>query len=124
MTTPVERTQAILQTRKLLEALAARPDDSLKALDDLREQAAALLPHYPDATHMKSASWNCPGLFGKPPRQAENEEAATKPRTLSGWVGWLLFEDSERGQTVVAGIGLAGGLIALGALLWSHYFAQ
>ena len=79
----------------------------------MREQAAALLQHYPDATHMETASWNCSALFGKPLCLAENEEQAKKPKTVLGWIRWLLLEDRERGQTVVAGLGLAGGFIGL-----------
>ena len=62
---------------------------------------------------MESASWHCSSIFGKPLRLAEEAEQAEKPRTVSGWISWLLLEDRERGQTVVAGIGLAGGVIGL-----------
>ena len=97
-----------------------RPSDSLEAWEDLREQAVVLLQHYPDVPHMTSASWRSPSLFGKPPL-SENAEKAKIPWTLSGWISWLFFEDSERGQTVVAGIGLAGGLIGLVSFLFLNY---
>lgn len=124
MTTPTERTQAILQTRELLEALAVQPSASPEALEDLREQAAALLQHYPDATHLESASWNCSNIFGKPLRPAAEAELEEKPRTLSGWVSWLFFQDSERGQTVVASIGAVGGVVLFIAALWLNVFTS
>lgn len=124
MTTPAERTLAILQTRELLVALAVQPSESPEAWNDLREQAAALLQHYPDATHMEAASWHCSNIFGNPLRLAAEAEPKEKPKTLWGWVSWLFFQDSERGQTVSASIGAVGCVLLVVAALWLNVFAS
>ncbi|WP_408256395.1 BPSL0761 family protein [Paraburkholderia xenovorans] len=50
LTTPAERTCALLQTREFLVALTRR--STLDVPEKIRAEAAALLRHYPDAGDM------------------------------------------------------------------------
>jgi hypothetical protein len=62
MTTPFERTQALLRTRDLLKALATGEDI---ASDTLRRRAESLLKHFPRKLTSTSRLRHCPG-FGQP----------------------------------------------------------
>jgi hypothetical protein len=65
MTTPEERTYAVLQTREFLVALAnTRRIPGIS--EDIREYAITLLRHYPDAGDMSIAGRACPNWFSAP----------------------------------------------------------
>lgn len=62
MTTPHERTRAVVQTKSFLEELLSAP-----ALPDLmRRQALVLLRHYPGMSELVLASKALPHLFAAP----------------------------------------------------------
>jgi len=69
MTTPDERTRAVLHTRDFLEALR---DSGMQpgVPDEVREQARRLLRHYPDVTDLRLASTALPLKFGPPTSDA------------------------------------------------------
>lgn len=63
MTTPHERTRAVLQTTRFLQQLV----DAAKTPgvpDDVRREAHRLLRHYPGRSEMAIASGSCPAWFG------------------------------------------------------------
>jgi hypothetical protein len=60
MTTPFERTQALVRTRDLLEELAAGEEI---APDTLRRRAAALLRHYPAPVDLDLSAAALPGIW-------------------------------------------------------------
>lgn len=65
MTTPDERTRAVLKTREFLSDLTSHtrtPD----VPEEIREHAIALLRHYPYASDMYFAGHACPQWFGIP----------------------------------------------------------
>ena len=64
MTTPNERTRAVLLTREFLRSLAYYRRQSVP--ESIRLRAEALLKHYPDSEDMKLAHIICPCLFGDP----------------------------------------------------------
>lgn len=67
MTTPRERTQAVLQTRKFLRNLAN--NDELPVA--VRLEAGRLLRHYPGSVHVSCAATAWPSHFGpEHPEQA------------------------------------------------------
>ena len=65
MTTPYERTRAVVETRKFLEQLSRGrlPSTSLKYLQGV---ADALLRHYPDETNLRLSSQLLPFLWSEP----------------------------------------------------------
>ena len=66
MTTPDERTRAVLQTRRFLQLLTdpvATPD----VPETVREEARRLLRHYPGEGDMSLAHTALPIWFGEPP---------------------------------------------------------
>lgn len=65
MTTPDERTRAVLKTREFLIALAnsARTSDVPEAV---RQRAETLLRHYPGTGDMSLAHGAIPNWFGPP----------------------------------------------------------
>lgn len=69
MTTPDERTLAVLHTRDFLEALASS-DGQPGVPDEVREEARRLLRHYPDVTDLRLASTALPLKFGSPKSHA------------------------------------------------------
>jgi hypothetical protein len=70
MTTPDERTRAVVQTCELLRALldpAMTPDVPAA----LRDEARSLLRHYPTAGSLRIAHLACPQWFGPPDAVAD-----------------------------------------------------
>jgi len=65
MTTPEERTRAVLKAREFLTALANSPRTS-DVPDAVRQRAETLLRHYPGAGDMSLAHGACPNWFGPP----------------------------------------------------------
>jgi hypothetical protein len=65
MTTPDERTRAVLKTRQLLIDLAnsARTSD---VPENVRRRAETLLRYYPEIADMRIAHSACPHWFGDP----------------------------------------------------------
>lgn len=65
MTTPDERTRAVLKTREFLTALAnsARTSD---VPEIVRQRAETLLRYYPEVADMAIAHSACPHWFGPP----------------------------------------------------------
>ena len=61
MTTPYERTRALLQTREFLRLYAALGDPEMRA------NAAALLRHYPGLVDIEAAHTASPDVFGPVP---------------------------------------------------------
>lgn len=65
MTTPEERTRAVLKTRQLLIDLA-NPARTPDVPEIVRRRAETLLRYYPEAADMAIAHNNCPHWFGDP----------------------------------------------------------
>jgi hypothetical protein len=63
MTTPYERTRAVLDTKWFLEALQ-HPSESPGVPEQVREQARRLLRHYPSGSHLALAHRALPMSFG------------------------------------------------------------
>lgn len=66
MTTPTERTRAVLEARDLLEQLCA-PALSPDVTQELRETACQLLRHYPAAGDMRLVAQALPLCWAPPP---------------------------------------------------------
>ncbi len=66
MTTPTERTRALLQTRDLLQALATTQKAGVPA--SLRADAEHLLRHYPSALDILTLADACPSVLVRPSR--------------------------------------------------------
>lgn len=64
MTTPDERTRAILLARDFLRSLAYHRCSSVP--ERIRLRAKTLLRHYPDSDDMQLAYMVCPYWFGDP----------------------------------------------------------
>ena len=65
MTTPEDRTRAVMRTRQFLRDLAdARATPRIPKR--LREQALSLLKHYPQDHHLELAARHCPQSWGLP----------------------------------------------------------
>jgi hypothetical protein len=60
MTTPRERTLAVLQTRKFLRKLANNAELPVA----MRDEACSLLRHYPGSVHVSCAAAAWPSHFG------------------------------------------------------------
>jgi hypothetical protein len=67
MTTPYERTRAVLETRKFLSDLTC-PDRTPDVPGDIRHWAEALLRHYPDAGDIRLAALGLANWFSVPPK--------------------------------------------------------
>lgn len=65
MTTPFERTRAVLETRRFLSQLAAG-DLTTSSQDYLQGTAEALLRHYPDASHLAYSAQALPLFWAHP----------------------------------------------------------
>jgi hypothetical protein len=63
VTTPFERTRAILETRRLLEMLLD-PVRTPGVSTEVREYARKLLRHYPDNASVRLAHLALPNTFG------------------------------------------------------------
>lgn len=68
MTTPAERTRALMQTRRLLETLTTAQD----VPERVREEAVRLLRHYPDAGDVALLHAMTPEFYDRP--------SATEPK--------------------------------------------
>ena len=64
MTLPVERTKAVLETRRFLQALSHASPETVPA--EIRLRAETLLRHYPEAIDMEFAHEKLPQWFGAP----------------------------------------------------------
>jgi hypothetical protein len=73
VTTPEERTRAVVQTRELLRELTT-PSLTPRVPVAIREEARRLLRHYPSAGDMSLAHSALPTWFGEPPANAGNVE--------------------------------------------------
>ncbi len=71
MTLPDERYRAVVRTEKFLMALC-NPTETPRVPKDIRQQARALLRHYPNTWDMNRAAQATPDVF------AENMEAVTR----------------------------------------------
>lgn len=70
MTTPSERTRALVQTRDFLQRLVTLGDDAVPI--SLLMEAEALLRHYPELAHIELAHKALPMFFGPvPPKPNE-----------------------------------------------------
>lgn len=65
MTTPHERTRAILRTRELLEDLQS-PQNWPDLPDELRRQARVLARHYPEFGDLRHLHMQLPMFYGSP----------------------------------------------------------
>jgi len=63
MTTPRERTRALLQTKEFLGELADS-DQTPGVPEEIRRQAKFLLRHYPGLVHLELASKALPEQYG------------------------------------------------------------
>ncbi|WP_151638728.1 BPSL0761 family protein [Noviherbaspirillum aerium] len=63
MTTPEERTRAVVDTREFLDCLTC-PVRTPGIPHEIRDQARRLLRHYPFATDMELAAFALPQWFG------------------------------------------------------------
>ena len=66
MTTPCERTRALIRTRELLKSLQD-PGDTPRVPRWLRDEARVLLRHYPEDSSIELAHKAVPHLFGPVP---------------------------------------------------------
>lgn len=66
MTIPFERTRALIQTRELLKRLED-PTETPRVPRWLREEARALLRHFPDYSAIEMAHKALPHLYGPVP---------------------------------------------------------
>ena len=72
MTTPEERTRAIMHTRELLQELT-EPSVTPGVPDAVRTAARQLLRHYPDTNNMRLAHAALPNCFGELPPPANGD---------------------------------------------------
>ncbi|WP_429249755.1 BPSL0761 family protein [Paraburkholderia sp. GAS333] len=66
MTTPYERTKAVIETRSFLQMLAS--DENLTDLNKLREAALRLLRHYPLDVDLAVSAAAFPNVWTAPER--------------------------------------------------------
>ena len=64
MTTPTERTNAVIETRRFLQLLAS--DDGLRDVGNIRETAIRLLRHYPRDIDLSVSSSAFPSVWSSP----------------------------------------------------------
>lgn len=62
MTTPSERSRAVIQARAFLETLAR----SAAASQSVRQEARDLLRHYPSFIHLELSASACSAIWGNP----------------------------------------------------------
>lgn len=102
MTTPDERTRAVMQTRGFLQELAWAAADS-GVSEPVRKEANRLLRHYPSGSNMDLAHQALPQWFGEVStgcanaRQAGRRPAATK-ECVEWRVGIVQSLDLDRKQ--------------------------
>jgi hypothetical protein len=81
MTTPHQRTRAVVQTRALLSALAS-PSACPRIPKAVRKEARRLLYHYPQDAHLSTAHAHTPEDWGSV--AGVREEAAGCDPSLNG----------------------------------------
>ncbi|WP_319636714.1 BPSL0761 family protein [Paraburkholderia caribensis] len=69
MTTPYERTKAVLDTREFLQMLANEEEISVEGL--VRSVAVCLLRHYPLDIDLSNSALALPGLWSTPERRRQ-----------------------------------------------------
>lgn len=79
MTTPCERTRAVIRTRELLTSLQD-PGETSRVPRWLREEARTLLRHFPDYSSIALAHKALPHLYGPAPPFGR----PTEPRDVQG----------------------------------------
>ena len=116
MTTPEERTRAILLAHDFLRGLAYhRPG----VPEHVRHQAKALLRHYPDAEDMRVAHGACPCWFGNPEEsESDNRRRSTSHKLLG--LEWLVAHS----EPILIGIGIAFAItVTILLISLSHKFS-
>ena len=77
MTTPEERTQAVMQTKRFLERLCSNGSTSYEVPEEIRRTARRLLKHYPGGAHLDQAAVAWPGSWaGERRGQTPSQEHA------------------------------------------------
>ncbi|WP_408177528.1 BPSL0761 family protein [Paraburkholderia dipogonis] len=74
MTTPAERTKAVLDTRDFLSLLAASPEVTIHGL--VQSVAIGLLRHYPVKVDMDASASALPGVWAHPTIECPKELAS------------------------------------------------
>jgi hypothetical protein len=70
LTTPYERSKAVLGARRLLQELAALPVDS-EASYAFGNRARGLLRHFPEAFHLELSAAVLPSVWSNPTAERE-----------------------------------------------------
>lgn len=91
MTTPYERTRAVLDTKWFLETLLS-PSESPGVPEQVREQARRLLRHYPSRSHLALAHQALPMSFGP---VGDIDELQAKSQDISALLGMADGADVE-----------------------------
>lgn len=99
MTTPEERTRAILLAHDFLRGLAYH---RAGVPEHVRHKAKALLRHYPDAEDMRVAHGACPCWFGNP-EDSENVSRRQNASRENPGLEWLVAHS----EPILIGIGIA-----------------
>lgn len=79
MTMPYERTKAVIETRELLQILAAGGDITKGGL--VQTKALRLLRHYPLDIDLDVSAAALPGIWGAPKHRRSSSTAASKFRS-------------------------------------------
>jgi hypothetical protein len=74
MTTPAERTKAVVDTRDFLEMLANADEVTIRGL--VQSVAIALLRHYPLKVDLDVSASALPGIWAQPTVEGSEEPAA------------------------------------------------
>ena len=83
MTIPFERTRALVLTKELLQRLA-NSEDSAVVPGWLRDEATALLRHYPTYAHIELAHKALPIIFGPVPPFSRLTGSGTTQGVIDG----------------------------------------
>jgi hypothetical protein len=100
MTTPDERTQAVLLTREFLNRLAYSRAAGVP--ESIRHEAKALLRHYPDPGDMEVVHGTCPGWLINP-EESESESRRQNASRENPGLEWLVAHS----KPILIGIGIA-----------------
>ncbi|MBK4734692.1 BPSL0761 family protein [Noviherbaspirillum pedocola] len=104
MTTPEERTRAVLDARQLLVFLAY-PAREEEVPESIRYQAETILRHYPEASDMDIAGLACPNLFSS--ERQTFTETKSKHRKRPIRTSPFLEKMVANAEPVLLGIGIA-----------------
>lgn len=77
MTIPTERTNSLLQTKKLLESLLD-PAATPRVPKEIRQRARGCLRHFPSAYEIELTAKHYPSLWGPMPGPSPSEVLAQK----------------------------------------------